>query len=85
MVDSEEKAHSSPGNLDGPIANSPEKPDDKDVVSGEKSSSSIDVEIENDETNLVEKPVINSESTVKNDEKESGSINENVQKLQENG
>ena len=85
MVDSEEKAHSSPGNLDGPIANSPEKPDDKDVVSGEKSSSSIDVEIENDETNLVEKPVINSESTVKNDEKESGSINENIQKLQENG
>ena len=54
MVDSEEKAHLSPGNLDGPIANSPEKPDDKDVVSEEKNSSSIDVEIENDENKLVD-------------------------------
>ena len=85
MVDSEEKAHLSPGNLDGPIANSPEKPDDKDVISGEKSSSSIDVEIENDENKLVDLPVKNSESTVKNDEKDSSSISENVQQLQENG
>ena len=85
MVDSEEKAHLSPGNLDGPIANSPEKPDAKDVVSEEKSSSSIDVEIENDENKLVDLPVKNNKSTEKNDEKDSSSISENVQQLQENG
>ena len=85
MVDSEDKAAQlSPDTS----PNSPEKPsgDDKDMISGDKSSSPIDVEIENDEKRiLVDQPVRNNEKTVENDENDSDSINENDQQLQENG
>ena len=85
-MDSEDKTEQmSPCNLDGTTANSPEKPDDdKGMVSGEKSSSPIDVEIENiDEENFENQPVKNNENTVENIEKDSNSINKND--VQENG
>ena len=83
-MDSEDKTEQmSPCNLDGTTANSPEKPDDG-IVSGEKSCSPIDVEIENiDEENFENQPVKNNENTVENIEKDSNSINKND--VQENG
>ena len=83
MVDSEDKAAQlSPDTS----PNSPEKPfgDDKDMLSGEKSSSPIDVEIENDEKRiLVDQSAKNDGNTIENDENDS--LNENDQQVQENG
>ena len=83
MVDSEDKAAQLSPNTS---PNSPEKPpgDDKDMISGEKSSSPIDVEIENDEKRIsVDQSAKNDGNTIENDENDS--LNENYQQVQENG